>query len=96
MGIWAKRGFSDRSYLDCYELMRRQTRDGIPGLLMVATPDEANDYSNPTIYISLSDADLLASYQGFEEIAESSLPEEAVLVHGDGELFRAHFKYRRA
>jgi hypothetical protein len=39
---------------------------------------------------------LLASYQGFEEIAESSLPEEAVLVHGDGELFSARFKYRRA
>jgi hypothetical protein len=96
MSIWAKRDFIDPSYLDCHELMLRQARDGIEGLLMVATPGDGGDYAKPTIYISLPDSDLLAQYSGFEEINEASLPAEAVLVHGDRAVFGAQFKYRRA
>jgi hypothetical protein len=45
MGIWAKRDFSDPSYLDYHEIMHRQAREGHQGLLMIATPVEGNDYS---------------------------------------------------
>jgi hypothetical protein len=96
MGIWAKRDFSDPSYLDCYEVMRRQARQGHQGLLMIAKPIEGNDYSKTTIYICLPNRDLLVNYPGFEEIDAASLPEEAVLIHGDRQLFSARFKYRRA
>jgi hypothetical protein len=96
MGIWAKRDFLDTANLDCYEVMLQQARDGLQGLLMVATPDEGNDYTRATIYIGLPEPHLLADYSGFEEISESSLPEEAVLIHGDHEEFSARFKYRRA
>jgi hypothetical protein len=96
MGIWAKRDFTDPSYLDCHEFMLRQARDGIDGLLMVATPGDGDDYAKPTIYISLPESDLLAQYDGFEEIDEASLLAEAVLIHGDRVAFSAQFKYRRA
>lgn len=96
MDIWAKRDFSDTSYLECYEAMLKQARDGRQGLLMIATPGEENDYAKPTIYICLPEAQLLADYPGFKEINESSLPEEAVLINGDHQKFNARFRYRRA
>jgi hypothetical protein len=97
MGIWAKRDFVDQSYLDCHELMLRQSLEGLDGLMMVATPGIGDDYNRPTIYIYLPEAELLApTYPDFEEINEASLPEEAVLVHGDRAVFSARFRYRRA
>jgi hypothetical protein len=96
MSIWAKRYFLDTSYLDCHELMLRQSREGVMGLSMVATPGSGDDFTKPTIYISLPESELLANYSGFEEISESALPEEAVLIYGDREEFKARFKYHRA
>jgi hypothetical protein len=96
MSIWAKRDFLDTANLDCYELMLQQAWQGFQGLLMVATPDESNDYTRATIYIRLPEPHLLADYNGFEEIGELSLPKEAVLIYGDQEEFTTRFKYRRA
>jgi hypothetical protein len=76
--------------------MLQHARDGFKDLLMVATPDEANDYTRATIYIRLPEPHLLTEYEGFEEIAVSDLPEEAVLIYGNHEEFSARFKYRQA
>jgi hypothetical protein len=96
VAIWAKRDFLDTANPECYERMLQHARAGLQGLLMVATPAEANDYTGATIYIRLPEPHLLTEYEGFEEIAESALPEEAVLIYGDHEEFSVRFKYRRA
>ena len=96
MAIWAKRDFLNTENLECYERMLRHARDGFRDLLMVATPDDANDYTRATVYIRLPELRLLAEYSGFEEISEASLPEEAVLIYGNQEEFNTRFKYRRA
>ncbi len=96
MAVWAKRDFLDAANLECYEVMLRHGRAGLQGLLMVATPDEANDYRRATIFVRVPELRLLAQYSGFEEISEASLPEEAVLIYGNQEEFNTRFKYRRA
>jgi hypothetical protein len=96
VAVWAKRDFLDTENLECYERMLRHARDGFKDLLMVAAPDDANDYATATIYIRLPELHLLAEYNGFEEISATSLPEEAVLIYGDRQEFSARFRYRRA
>src|SRR5688572_7874373 len=96
VAIWAKRDFMDTANLECYERMLQHARAGLQGLLMVATPHEANDYRMATIFVRLPELRLLAEYRGFEEISEASLPEEAVLIYGNQEEFNTRFKYRRA
>jgi hypothetical protein len=96
VAIWAKRDFLNTENPECYERMLQHARDGFRELLMVATPDDANDYTRATIYIRIPEPHLLADYNGFEQISETSLPEEAVLIYGNHKEFNTRFKYRRA
>ena len=90
MRVWAKREFSDNSYIYCLDQMNRQQTmvHGKSSAMMAATTRSENDQQITTVYIGVSDPLLLAAYPGFDRAEVQSLPKEAKLLYGDLHQFR--------
>jgi hypothetical protein len=93
MHIWAKRDFRDRTYLYALDQIAEQqlTLGAAADLMMVRTP-RSDRAEITTVLIRLPNPSLIAAYEGFVQISDHDLPNEAVLLFGDLGEFQKLFK----